>query len=201
VPVSISSREVEDDDNAAAAAAAAAADDDLRPEHGVETYTKCNVAAKELVAMETDDIEKLEEQDDVSNRFFSDHFKQNVTYEQDMKSDVPVIRIGSAPVPSDNVGVIKAIDIDNISSNVGSDLTVKEGKEVESESAIIHEKVCANIKLEVDGIVSDSLRRQEEVVSVRVAKVDTDSEKFTCDGDETNIESVKMETSSSSNET
>lgn len=190
IPVSISSREIDYDD-----------DDTLGHDCGTETYEKCNIAAGELVAMETDGTEKLEKHDSVSSRSFNDHFQQNVSNEQNMKPDAPLMRDSSPPVSTDNGGVIRAMDVDNSISNMGSYLTLNEEKEVESESAIIYEEVCANIKPEVDRIVSDSLTRQEEVVSVRVAKVDTDSEKFTCDEQRANPESVKMETNSSLNET
>jgi hypothetical protein len=191
MPVSISARETDHDDDG----------DTLGRDCGTETYEKRNMAAEELVAMETDGTEKLEEHDAASSRSFIDHFQHNVSGEQDVKLDVPVIRDSSLPVSTDNGGVIKAVDIDNSISNVGSELTVHEEKEVEFESAIVYEETCADIKPEVYGIVSDSLRMQEEVVSVRVAKADTDSDKFTCDEQNDDPEYVKMETNSPSNET
>jgi hypothetical protein len=191
MPVSISNRETDNEDD----------DDTLGHDCGNGAYEKCNTAAGELVAMETDGTEKLEEHDAVSSRSFNDHFRQNVLNEQEMKPGVHVLRDTSPPVSTDNGGVIKAMDVNSSISDMGSDLTVNEDKEVEFESAIKYEEACADIKPDVDRIVSYSLKGQEEVVSVRVAKFDTNSEKFTCDEQRANPKSVKMETNSSLNET
>ncbi|PNF16503.1 hypothetical protein B7P43_G07788 [Cryptotermes secundus] len=174
VPVSISTREVDDDGDE---------DDTVRHNCAVETYRKHRTSAEGVVAMEEDGTEKLGEQDAVDG-----HFHQNV----EIKSDIPVIKGGSPPVSTSDGGVIAAVDVDSSISNTESHLIVHEWKEVEFESTIIHEGMCTNIKSEVE-IVSDSLRGQEEVVSVRFAKVDTESDKLICDTEDGNIESVKME--------
>lgn len=174
MPVSISSREVDDDGDE---------DDTIRHNCAAETYRKHRTSAEEVVAMEEDGTENLEEQDAIDGQFH-----QNV----EINSDIPVIKGGSPPVSTGDGGVITAVDVDNSISNTESHLIVNERKEVQFESTIIHEGVCATIKSEV-GIVSDSSRGQEEVVSVRVAKVDTESDKLICDAEDGNIESVKME--------
>jgi hypothetical protein len=182
MPVSISSREVDDDGDDDDD------DDSLRHNCGVETYRKYKTAAEEVVSMERDGTEKLEEQDAIANRSVDGNFHQNV----EMKSDIPLIKGDSPPVSTNDGGVITAMDVDSNISNTESDLMVNEGKEVQFESTVIHESVCSNIKSEV-GIVSDSFGGPEEVVSLRVAKVDTESEKLICDAEEDNTESVKME--------
>jgi tetraacyldisaccharide-1-P 4'-kinase len=187
MPVSISGREVDDDgdddnDNAAAGDDA----DSLRHETAVE----------EVVAMEEDGTEKLEEQEAVASMVIDDNVHQNV----EMMSDIPIVK-GDNPLVSTSKGkVIPAMDVDSNISNTESYLIGNGKREVQFESTIMHDGKCANYKLKVGGIVSDSFRRQEEVVSAGVTKVDTESEKLMCDSEDDNIESVKTENSSSLND-
>jgi hypothetical protein len=191
MPISISGREVDDDGDDKDD------DDTLRHDCGVETYRKHETAAEEVVAMGEDDAEKLEEHDAIASTFVDGRFHQNV----EINSDIPTIKGGSPPASTSNGGVITAMDVDSNISNIESRLIGNGGKEVQFESTIIHEGKCANIKSEVGGITSDSLRRQDEVISIRVAEVDTESEKLICDAEDGNIESVKMEKNFSLNKT
>jgi hypothetical protein len=190
MPVSISGREVDDGDDDKDE------DDTLRRDCGVETYRKHETAAEEVVAMEADDTEKLEEQDAVGSMFVDGRLLQN-----EMTSDIPTIKGGSPPLSTSNGGVITEMDVDGNISNTESYLIGNEGEEVPFESTIMHEGKCADVKSEVGGIVSDSLRRQEEVDSIRVTEVDNESETLICDAEDGNIESVKMEKNSSLNKT
>ena len=182
MPVSISSREVGDDDNDDV-------DDTVGHAGDSQNYEDCNLPAEDLIEVEADGTEKLEGQDCVNSRSVDDRFHENVG----IRSCVPVIR-DSDPPNSD--GGISAMDVGKHISNMGSHLIVNEGKDTTFDSRIMFEQVYPDMKSEVDGIVSDDLVGHKEVVSVRVAKVHIDSEKFTYDG-----ESVKTETNSSSNET
>ena len=182
MPVSISSREVGDDDNDDV-------DDTVGHAGDSQNYEDCNLPAEDLIEVEADGTEKLEGRDCVNSRSVDDRFHENVG----IRSCVPVIR-DSDPPNSD--GGISAMDVDKHISNMGSHLIVNEGKDTTFDSRIMFEQVYPDMKSEVDGIVSDDLVGHKEVVSVRVAKVHIDSEKFTYDG-----ESVKTETNSSSNET
>jgi hypothetical protein len=180
MPVSISVREVDDGDDDK--------EDTLRHDCGVETYGKHETAAEEVVAMEDDDTEELKERAVDASILVDGCFHQN-----EMKSDIPTIKGGSSPLSAGNGGVVTAMDVDGNISNTESYLIGNEGKEVQLESMIIHEGKCADVKSEVGGIDSDSLRRQEEVDPVRVAEVENVNKKLIHDTEE----SVKMEKNSS----
>ncbi|XP_069683824.1 7SK snRNA methylphosphate capping enzyme-like [Periplaneta americana] len=175
VAVSMSSREADDDDA-------------VSQECVAGTYVKSDSAADEFVAMETDEIERMDEQ------CISEESVQNV---KDIKSEVSVMNDDS---------ITEAMNVDNSISNVESDLTLSKGEEVEIKSEVSSSKEEeVEIKSEVTNVenvcddksqvemVPDDLRQQEEVVSIEVAKVDTGSEKLPCDEEET--VSVKVETS------
>lgn len=182
MPVSISNREVGGDDHDDV-------DDTVGRAGDAQIYEDCNVPAEELVAVEMDATEKLEGQDCVDSMSVDGHCHENV----DIRPCVPVMRDSD---PSNSDGGISVMDVDKCIANMGSHLIVNEGKDTALDGRIMCERVCPDVKSEVDVIVSDDLTGHKEVVSVRVAKVHIDSDEFACDG-----ESVKTATNSSSNET